>query len=88
MVRWPVPEHALAVDPGGVVCENAKRGLDLGAAVMAVHAQGNGQGPGKGWRWARAASSSSRWRSSWRQGPVAQSSGSASAKGRQRLPVP
>jgi hypothetical protein len=34
-----VPEHAFAVDPGGVACEDPERGFDLGAAVAAVDAQ-------------------------------------------------
>ncbi|MCP9928718.1 hypothetical protein KBY90_12615 [Cyanobium sp. CH-040] len=34
-----VPEDAFEVDPGGVVAQDAKGGLDLGAAVAAVDAQ-------------------------------------------------
>jgi len=34
-----VPEHAFAVDPGGVACQDPERGFDLGAAVAAVDAQ-------------------------------------------------
>jgi hypothetical protein len=34
-----VPEHAFAVDPGGVACEDPESGFDLGAAVAAVDAQ-------------------------------------------------
>jgi hypothetical protein len=50
-----VPEHALAVDPGGVIGEHAVAAgfceavgrFDFGAAVVAVHAQGHRQGPGQ-----------------------------------------
>jgi hypothetical protein len=43
-----VPEHALAVDPGGVIGEHTERRFDFGAAVMAVHAQRHRQRPGQG----------------------------------------
>jgi hypothetical protein len=42
-----VPEHAFAVDPGGIFVEDAEGGFDFGAAVAAVHAQGHRQGPGQ-----------------------------------------
>ena len=50
-----MPEHAFAVDPGGVIGEHAVAtgfcvavgSLDLGAAVVAVHAQRHRQGPGQ-----------------------------------------
>jgi hypothetical protein len=42
-----VPEHPFAVDPGGFGGEHAKGSLDLGACVVAVHAQGHRQGPGQ-----------------------------------------
>jgi hypothetical protein len=34
-----VPEHAFAVDPGGFGAEHAEGGFDLGAGVVAVHAE-------------------------------------------------
>ncbi len=42
-----VPEHAFAVDPGGVVAQDPKGRFDFGAAVAAVDAQRHRQGPGK-----------------------------------------
>ncbi len=42
-----VPEHAFAVDPGGVGAEHTKGRFDLGACVVAVHAQGHRQCPGQ-----------------------------------------
>ena len=42
-----VPEDTFAVDPGGVVAQDAEGGFDFGAAVAAVHAQGHRQGPGQ-----------------------------------------
>ncbi len=36
-----VPEHALAVDPGGVIAQDSEGRFDLGAAVAAVDAQGS-----------------------------------------------
>jgi hypothetical protein len=41
-----VPEHALAVDPGGVVGQHAEGRFDFGAAVVSVHARRQRQGPG------------------------------------------
>jgi hypothetical protein len=46
-VAWFMPEDAFAVDPGGVACQDAEGGFDLGAAVAAVDAQGHRQGPGQ-----------------------------------------
>ena len=43
-----VPEHALAVDPGGVITEHTERRFTFGAAVVAVHAQRHRQRPGQG----------------------------------------
>ena len=40
-----VPEHPFAVVPGGVVGQHAEGRFDLGAAVVAVHAQRHRQGP-------------------------------------------
>jgi hypothetical protein len=42
-----VPEHALAVNPGGVIGEHTERRFDLGAAGAAVDAQGHRQGRGQ-----------------------------------------
>jgi hypothetical protein len=40
-----VRDHAFAVDPGGVVAQDADRRFDLGAAVATVDAQGHRQRP-------------------------------------------
>ena len=42
-----VSEHAFAVDPRGFGAEHTKGRFDLGACVVAVHAQRHRQGPGQ-----------------------------------------
>jgi len=56
-----VPEHAFAVDPGGVIAQDAKGGFDLGAAGAAVDAQGHRQGPGQRVEAAGSPKSASPW---------------------------
>ena len=61
-----VPEHAFAVNPGGVIGEHTERRFDLGAAGVAVNAQRHRQRPGQGvpacQSTARESSSGRHWR--------------------------